>query len=404
MQDYHYSAFISYRHVSPDQDIAKKLHTLIENYHIPSYLKKSLGVNKMGRVFRDIEELPLSSNLGDDIHNALDSSKWFICICSPRYLESKWCMEELNYFIKLGRRDHVLAILIEGEPKESFPELIRYEEREGKIIEIEPLAADVREESLNKSLNKLNSEKLRILASMLGVNYDDLKQRNKQRRNRIIATIALGVIVLLSSILGYTIYKNNQVTKERNEAQIAESKWLAQSAIEARDSGDNLLSLMLSLEAMPKNIEDPERPITDEAISALYSSLFSNITDEYSSLYEIDITDKPKTRVYSDREKIYIYNQTFTTVYVYDLLTGKELDTTNKTSDVIYTIEDFNEQYQDEELNVSKVVLPILVEGLRDQRLYNNSYLLLNNVNLFSNEEQYNTIYLYCSGLDIPII
>lgn len=79
-----YNAFISYRHVSPDQEIAKKLHSQIENYNIPSSLKKSLNISKMGRVFRDQEELPLSSNLGEDIRKALRNSEWLICVCSPR--------------------------------------------------------------------------------------------------------------------------------------------------------------------------------------------------------------------------------------------------------------------------------------------------------------------------------
>ena len=167
--------------------IAKKLHSLIESYSIPKDVKASSGRRKMGRVFRDQEELPLSSDLGHDIHEALDESEWFICICSPRYLESKWCMEELNYFINSGRRDHVLAILVEGEPEASFPEQIRFEYRDGKPIENEPLAADVRADNVQDSLKKLNNEKLRIMAPMLGVRYDDLKQRDRIRKNRISA-------------------------------------------------------------------------------------------------------------------------------------------------------------------------------------------------------------------------
>ena len=68
MENYQHKAFISYRHTSVDQDIAKRLHTLLENYKIPSTLKKSLGISKIGRIFRDNEELPLSADLGEDIH------------------------------------------------------------------------------------------------------------------------------------------------------------------------------------------------------------------------------------------------------------------------------------------------------------------------------------------------
>ena len=62
-----FTAFISYRHQSPDQEVAKWLHTAIETYHIPAAIKKQTGIRKMGKCFRDQEELPLSPSLGDDI-------------------------------------------------------------------------------------------------------------------------------------------------------------------------------------------------------------------------------------------------------------------------------------------------------------------------------------------------
>ena len=169
MDTYRYKAFISYRHISPDDKIAEKLHSLIENYSIPKAIRDFQGISKMGRVFRDKEELPLSSNLGDDIHQALENSEWLICICSPEFLKSKWCAEEINYFISLGRHDHILTVLVDGEPEEAFPEALRFEEIDGVRIEKEPLAADVRADSVEESIKKLQNEKLRIFAPMLGV-------------------------------------------------------------------------------------------------------------------------------------------------------------------------------------------------------------------------------------------
>jgi hypothetical protein len=58
VSQYAYTAFISYRHKLPDEAIAKKLHSLIESYSIPKDVKASSGRRKMGRVFRDQEELP----------------------------------------------------------------------------------------------------------------------------------------------------------------------------------------------------------------------------------------------------------------------------------------------------------------------------------------------------------
>ena len=162
MQQYEYKAFISYRHQSPDQDVAKKLHTMIESFAVPAALKKAGGISRMGRVFRDQEELPLSSDLGEDIHRALENSEWLICICSPSYLESRWCMEELNYFISLGRRDRILTVLVSGEPEEAFPKQLRFAEEGGVTVEKEPLAADVRAASLEEALRKLENQGRRI--------------------------------------------------------------------------------------------------------------------------------------------------------------------------------------------------------------------------------------------------
>ena len=64
------------------------------------------------------------ANLGDDIQAALDESEWFIAICSPRYLESRWCQRELEYFLEKKGRDRVLAVLVEGEPEETACEEI----------------------------------------------------------------------------------------------------------------------------------------------------------------------------------------------------------------------------------------------------------------------------------------
>ena len=187
MQQYAYTAFISYRHKLPDEAIAKKLHTLIEGYSIPKDVKASSGRRKMGRVFRDQEELPLSTDLGGDIKAALDASEWLIAVCSPDYLQSKWCMTELEYFISIGRRDRILTVLANGEPDEAFPPQLRFIEQEGRTVEIEPLAADVRGATLAESLKKLAREKLRILAPVLGVSAPVLAPAKNGRAVRVLA-------------------------------------------------------------------------------------------------------------------------------------------------------------------------------------------------------------------------
>ena len=43
MEQQKYCAFISYRHQSPDDVIAKALHTAIETYGVPAGIRKKTG-------------------------------------------------------------------------------------------------------------------------------------------------------------------------------------------------------------------------------------------------------------------------------------------------------------------------------------------------------------------------
>lgn len=355
MENYQYKAFISYRHTSVDQDIAKRLHTLLENYKIPSTLKKSLGISKIGRIFRDNEELPLSADLGEDIHKALKNSEWLICVCSPRFIESKWCSEEVNYFLSLGRRDRILTILVEGEPQDAFPEVLRFVTIDGERIEKEPLAADVRASSIKESLKKLESEKLRLLAPILGVNFDDLKQRARKRRIKIITTIITAAFLLLSSFLAYAIIKNNQITKERNDSLIAESKWLAKSSFEELENNNPTLAVELALEALPS--KELDRPVVDDAVNALYSAMFLKSHDNYETLYTIS-TDtlgghKYENILFSCNENnLYLYREDCSAIAEYDLFSGKykgPIDET-KTSNSYYTYYNRRKELTDESI------------------------------------------------------
>ena len=118
-RQYLYDAFISYRHNPADKALAIKLQTLLEQH------KGSDG--KPLRMFRDQSELPTSGDLGQDITEALEQSRFLIVVCSPSYQESKWCMRELTYFRELhgNTNQNILPILTKGEPREVMPDFPR---------------------------------------------------------------------------------------------------------------------------------------------------------------------------------------------------------------------------------------------------------------------------------------
>ena len=274
-----FCAFISYRHYSPDMEIAKKLHTLIESYTIPVGIRKEKSQKHLGRVFRDQEELPLSADLGKDIETALDNSEWLICICSPRYLESRWCQRELEYFLEKHSRERVLTMLVEGEPKDSFPELLNYGlNAAGEKIPVEPLAADVRGASLQESLKKLKKEKLRLLAPMLGTTYDGLYQRQRRRaRTRLLTGIAAAAAVTVG-LTGFFMAQNRRIEQERIASAQNEYSLLLEQAASALDKNQKRQAVDTLLQA--KSISDSLGGYREEALLPILSDACYN--DELS--------------------------------------------------------------------------------------------------------------------------
>jgi hypothetical protein len=67
----HYNAFISYRHHPDDIRVAHQIHRALERFYIPKAIRKKRQEKGSLHLFRDKEELPITSNLNDDIDEAL---------------------------------------------------------------------------------------------------------------------------------------------------------------------------------------------------------------------------------------------------------------------------------------------------------------------------------------------
>jgi MTH538 TIR-like domain (DUF1863) len=152
-QPFLYDAFISYRHVERDRKWAEWLIEALERYRVPKGLQKQGLPARLRKIFRDEDEVPASADLNDQIKEALVASRFLIVVCSPYTPRSKWVEREIEMFNELGRGDHVLALLTEGEPGDSFPGAMLVRERQmvnpdgsSRIVkeDKEPLAADVR--------------------------------------------------------------------------------------------------------------------------------------------------------------------------------------------------------------------------------------------------------------------
>ena len=213
-----YCAFISYRHKELDKAVAKKLHTMIERYTVPGELREKWGGKKLGRVFRDEEELPVSSNLTDSICTALDNTDYLIVVCTPDTPESIWVEREISYFLDHHDRSHVIAVLVDGTPDTSFPKLITtvYDENGNETGKVEPLAANLTGVDNKFRKSRMHKEAVRLYAAIMGVPFDSLWQREKRHNLHCIMDL-VSVIAIVA--LGYciSIYMKNVKIEEQNE-------------------------------------------------------------------------------------------------------------------------------------------------------------------------------------------
>ena len=188
--EYKYKAFISYSH--EDEKWAAWLHKALETYRVPKHLvgqRTRLGTvpERIAPIFRDRDELATATSLGDVLTQALRDSACQIVICSPSAARSRWTNEEILTYKRLGRSDRIFSLIVDGEPgasadpetaaQECFPPALRHEiGADGELTDepVEPIAADARKGKDNKQ-----NAKLKLIAGLLGIGFDALKQRER---------------------------------------------------------------------------------------------------------------------------------------------------------------------------------------------------------------------------------
>ena len=250
MSPHKYRAFISYSHA--DKRWAEWLHRALETYRVPPRLvgrETSMGTvpDRVRPVFRDRDELPTATELGEVINRALEDSSCLIVLCSPRSASSRWVNEEILTFKRLGRSDRILCLIVDGEPnagdkaendrEECFARALRFRIGEdGQLTSerTEPVAADARPGGDGKQ-----NAKLKLLAGVLGVGYDDLRQREQQRRQRRLAWLSAGTLAALaitSSLAVRAYLAQQEAERERDRADTAAAQAREEAATAERVS------------------------------------------------------------------------------------------------------------------------------------------------------------------------
>ena len=316
--DYTYGAFISYRHLPADMAAARAVQEALETFRVPGDLQKKTGRKKLNRCFRDQDELPLADDLGESIEKALRESEWLIVICSPDLPESAWCLREVDFFIGLGRQDRIIPVLIAGDPKESFPPRLLEKESEEGLTDAEPLAADLR----GRLKKQLKTERLRIAARMLNLNFNDLKNREQQRIMRRNLTLISSALAVVAGFAGYAVYNNQMLTKERNAAARSATELLLEKSLRSTQEGDLSYGLTQALEAYEgSRIFDREY---DSAVSAaLEAAMYPEAFSQIGSLKDRGVIHRGASL--SNDGKVIACRQADNSVQFYSANTGERM-------------------------------------------------------------------------------
>lgn len=249
-----YRAFISYSH--RDKAWGDWLHKALETYRVPSRLVGTRTAHgtiprRLNPVFRDREELASATDLGRKVNDALGKSENLIVICSPASATSRWVNEEVLAYKRMGRAGRIFCLIVEGEPnatdiprresEECFCPALRFAtDAEGRPIAepCEPIAADARP----GRDGKVNA-KLKLIAGMLDVGFDQLKQREQRRQLRRMTAITALALVVMAVTVVLAIF----ALISRHDAVVAQHKAVVaqQAAERRRKQAENLVGFML---------------------------------------------------------------------------------------------------------------------------------------------------------------
>lgn len=251
----HYRAFISYSH--EDSRAAIRLHRSLEGYRVPERLRSVPGEfgpvpERLSPIFCDREDLASSADLGERVRGALADSEALIVVCSPAAARSRWVNEEILAFRQRGDGRRVFSLIVSGEPnagdeRECFPPALRGvgvpRDRNGRPP-AEPIAADMRQ-----GKDGPKRARLKLIAGLLGIGFDALRQREAQRRQRKLIAIAVASLagMTLALVLAATAWiERNNALRQQALAEIA-----TQNAQRRQTQAESLLGFLFD-ELRPK--------------------------------------------------------------------------------------------------------------------------------------------------------
>jgi len=302
-----YRAFICYSQT--DHTAAEELHRYLERYRVPRRLVGKLGATgavpaRLYPVFRDRDELAASADISERLRTALSQSEFLIVLCSPAAAQSRWVNAEIETFFAAApdNSKRVLTILLAGEPSsgdpvtECFPSALRHANtNDPALLRRYPLAADFR-----PGRDDPADAELRLIAGLLGLEFDELKQREQESRLarlRVSLAVTGALAVAFAGLATFALQQRVEAHRAAASAEAAHQKaaeeaatsqaindflqkdLLAQASPDRQPDRD--IKLKSVLDAAAKRIEGrfPHQPLVEAGIRTTLGETFSSLTE-----------------------------------------------------------------------------------------------------------------------------
>ena len=318
---FRYRAFISYSHA--DEEWAKWLHRALETYRIPKRLvgkETAYGPvpERIAPVFRDRDELATATSLGEILTAALEQSACQLVICSRRSAKSRWVNEEIKTFKRLGKAHRIFAVIVDGEPhasenpatadEECFPPALIFRMGpDGQLTDepTEPIAADLRPGKDGKL-----DVKLKLVAGMVGVGLDELKQREAHRRHRqalyLTAASIAGMAITTALATAAWIARNDaerQRIRAESEAETArQTTRFMLDLFKVSDPSEALGNTITAREILDKGAQRIDHELAGQP--AIQATLMDTMGTVYTSLGLYDSAVPLVRKAYEKRREI----------------------------------------------------------------------------------------------------